>query len=162
MKKHGQTSRKGSTPVYYTWLGMKARCLAKTHKAYPNYGGRGITICDKWLEFIGFYEDMGDRPNGHTLDRINVDGNYEKSNCRWATKIVQQMNMVERINKTSIHKGVCWKSDRKKWKAYISVKRKQIHLGYFDDENDAALAYNKKALELYGDYVYLNKVGNLE
>ena len=77
---------------YYTWSGMKARCLNPKHKNYLQYGGAGITVCDKWMTWSGFYEDMGERPEGKTLDRINGKLGYTKSNCRWATKEEQIAN----------------------------------------------------------------------
>ena len=77
---------------YYTWSGMKARCLNPKHKNYPKYGGAGITVCEKWLTWAGFLEDMGERPVGKTLDRIDGKLGYNKSNCRWATKEEQIKN----------------------------------------------------------------------
>jgi hypothetical protein len=79
--------------LYSTWNDMKQRCINPKHKAYNNYGGRGIKVCDRWLEsFENFLQDMGDRPLGHSIDRINNDGNYESFNCRWATPIQQIKN----------------------------------------------------------------------
>jgi hypothetical protein len=82
-----------NTSEYHTWYSMKYRCNNTNSKDYPDYGGRGITICDRWLEsFDNFYKDMGEKPTAkHSLDRINVNGNYEPSNCRWAT-IAEQSN----------------------------------------------------------------------
>lgn len=80
-------------PLYGTWRQMRARCYRKTHPRYSDWGGRGITVCEKWLHsYKDFADDMGERPEGMSLDRINNDGNYEPSNCRWATTKEQNNN----------------------------------------------------------------------
>jgi hypothetical protein len=72
---------------------MKARCTRTTHRYYADYGGRGITVCERWLDFAAFYEDMGQRPgSGFSLEREDVNGNYEPGNCRWATWRDQNKN----------------------------------------------------------------------
>jgi hypothetical protein len=82
-------------PLYQTHNAMKHRCSNPNHKRWMGYGGRGIKVCDRWLGddgFKNFLEDMGERPEGTTLDRINNDGNYEPTNCRWATDSEQNKN----------------------------------------------------------------------
>lgn len=71
---------------------MLARCDNPKNPAYPRYGGRGITVCDRWRTFEGFLADMGERPAGKSIERINNDGNYEPGNCRWATAKEQNLN----------------------------------------------------------------------
>lgn len=82
------------TPTYRSWIMMKRRCYDSNHQNYHHYGGRGIRVCDRWLNsFDNFLEDMGERGPGLSLDRYpNPNGNYEPSNCRWATRSQQQRN----------------------------------------------------------------------
>lgn len=84
---------KTKNPAYQVWADMKQRCLNPKVPQYHNYGGRGITVCDRWLSsFENFLIDMGEKPAGKSIDRINNDGNYEPGNCRWATSKEQRDN----------------------------------------------------------------------
>src|SRR2546427_1038477 len=99
MTKHGHCGQRVSgrqqppSPTYRSWYSLTARCTNPNTPDYPRYGGRGITVCERWREdFRNFLADMGERPAGTSIDRINNDGNYEPGNCRWATRSGQMRN----------------------------------------------------------------------
>jgi len=93
-KRHNTTPkhRLSRSRVYEIWAGMLKRCDEPKHASYKYYGGRGISVCDRWRTFENFLADMGHPPDGTSLDRIDNDGNYEPTNCRWATAAVQAKN----------------------------------------------------------------------
>jgi hypothetical protein len=100
---HKNMDGHSNTPAYSTFMSMRQRCNNKNNRHYHYYGGRGITICERWREFANFFADMGDRPPGYSLDRINPNGHYEPSNCRWVPKSEQPNNT--RANHLVTHNG---------------------------------------------------------
>ena len=92
------------TSTYHIWASMKARCSNKNHQNYHRYGGRGVSVCKDWVNsFEQFFQDMGERPDGMSIDRIDVNGNYEPANCRWATANEQMRNTS--VNRLITHNG---------------------------------------------------------
>ena len=124
--KHGMCH----TRVYRKWASMKTRCLNKNRRHYKNYGGRGITICDEWMDFQNFYRDMGECPSGLTLERIDNDKGYCKSNCKWATSEEQVNN--KRTNHFLTYKGKT--QTAKQWSEELGISynviRQRIYKGF--------------------------------
>lgn len=92
-------------PLYQTWRNIKCRCYVKSNKDYPNYGGRGIKVCERWKDFTAFAVDMWPRPSkDHTIDRIDSNRDYDPGNCRWATRLEQNLNTSQ--NHYAEHNGI--------------------------------------------------------
>jgi hypothetical protein len=91
-KRHGHSTREQKSPTYNSWRDMIRRCENDMRRDYRYYGGRGIKVCLRWHTFDLFLEDMGPRPKGATIDRINPNGDYELENCRWLAKRKQNRN----------------------------------------------------------------------
>lgn len=95
--RHGHTTSAWQSPTYRSWSMMLQRCLNPNAAKYPQYGGAGITVCDEWRVFDAFLADMGARPEGTSIDRIDGSQGYCKSNCRWATRLEQQGNLKNNV-----------------------------------------------------------------
>ena len=101
---HGHALRGKRSSTYQIWEGAKKRCKSPSCKGYPDYGGRGITFCDRWLDFSNFLEDMGERPDGMTLERIDNSKGYCLENCKWATRKEQGSNKRNNVLVTAFGK----------------------------------------------------------
>lgn len=154
--RHGHSKRSGFSPTYKSWRSMRDRCNRKNVSGYARYGGLGIKVCKRWEKFSNFLKDMGERPDGHTLDRIDNTKNYSKSNCRWANSIEQAHNRRKKPGCASKYIGVV--REKKKWGAKIRIEGKHVWLGTFNTQIEAAAAYNKAAISVYGDRANLNKL----
>ncbi len=110
MSQKQATHRMTNTPEYRSWRSMLNRCLNPKVSSYPRYGGRGIQVCERWRKFEAFHADMGKRPEGTTVNRIDNDGNYEPGNCDWATTAEQVRNK----SKVSVYKGQTYAEWRRK------------------------------------------------
>ena len=138
--KHGLSRSK----EYSTWNAIKTRCNNINSVNYEEYGGRGIRMCDEWVNsFEAFYNYVGQAPEDKkvSIDRIDGTKGYEPGNVRWVVnQSIQLINRRTGKNNTSGYKGVCWNKQYNKWHSYVYVNRKCINLGYFSAIEDAIKA----------------------
>lgn len=124
--KHGLSEDQNVKREYKSWVQMRHRCSCQTHHAYQHYGGRGITYCERWNDFSNFLHDMGPRPNGTSLERKEVDGPYEPSNCYWATPEQQSNNRRKTLLITVGNKS----QTAARWGREYGINRKTIESRY--------------------------------
>ena len=131
--------------LYGTWLGMMDRCNDKNNRRYKDYGGLGIVVCEEWNNIENFINDMFPSfIEGLTIDRKDNNKGYCKENCRWTTKTIQNRNTrILKSTNTSGFRGVSYNKKLKKYSSSITVNRKNIHLGYFNNALEAGLCRDK-------------------
>jgi hypothetical protein len=140
------------TRIYSIWSKIVGRCTNPKNSAYKDYGERGITICNEWLKFENFYEDMKDTYSDIlTIDRTDNDKGYSKDNCRWANRQIQCVNQRKKPNCLSGYKGVTTQANGKYQARLAHPNGKRLSLGTYIDELDAAKAVDDKSEELYGN-----------
>lgn len=146
--KANKTHGMHKTPEYKTWVGIKQRCNNPKEPNYKNYGIRGIEVCTRWLKFENFFEDMGKKPEGLTIERTNNNLGYFKENCVWATCTQQLRNQrIQKRNKTGI-RGVFWNKQDNRYVVRIAANGKNYYMGSFLDLEIAAEA-RKQAEQEY-------------
>jgi len=150
-KSHGQTIGRKTTKTFNSYRGMKARCYDPNNSHYIHYGGRGIQVLEPWYSsFEEFFKDMGERPEGMSLERIDINGPYCKENCKWENSTNQAFNIKKKSNNTSGRSGVKRSKNGQKWIAMIGKNGKKHYLGTFDTYEEAVEVREKAELEMYG------------
>lgn len=135
---------------YRTWKMMRTRVNNPNFHKYPHYGGRGISIDPRWDDFETFLSDMGPKPTpSHSIERVDVDGNYEPANCRWGTPTEQARNQRLRKDSTSGVRGVS-REPSGLWVAYIQDNHRMIWLGKYKNIEDAEIARLQGEVQFWG------------
>ena len=137
---HGQSKNKN--PLYYAWVNMRSRCTDPNAKYYPEYGGRGITICSEWQESFEHFQIWAisnGYAQGLTLDRADNSKSYCPDNCRWVNRTAQQRNRRSQKGSSSQFVGVSFVTKHQKWLSSLKINGKSINLGLFTEEQDAAV-----------------------
>lgn len=146
-RRHGMAG----TREYNSWASMIQRCSNENHPDFSEYGGRGITVCQEWREsFEVFYKDMGPRPEGMTLERIRIDGEYSSSNCIWADETTQNYHQRKRKDNTSGETGVYYREDGNYWLAKLWKGGEEVHNSKHHSFEEASKARKEAELEHYG------------
>lgn len=140
----------GQSRMYACWSDMLRRCENPKDKRYHLYGGRGIRVCPRWKQLKYFIEDMGQKPRGLTLERIDNDGDYCPKNCCWATQIAQCLN--RRARNAVGRVGVYWVKRQRKWRASIEINGKVKHCGTYGRLEDAMAARMAAEMEVLKEY----------
>ena len=143
---HGLTSHK----FYNTWKHMVGRCTNPKIKAYKDYGGRGITVCDEWLDirnFVDWAEETSPNIEGLSLDRIDNDKGYSPENCRWADKTTQQLNQRIMKNNKSGYVGIYYYKKYNTWRANIRINKILKYIGTFKTKEEAIQARDNYIIE---------------
>lgn len=134
--------------VYFAWQGMLNRCRNKNISKYSYYGGRGIKVCERWAtSFENFIHDMGDRPEGMTIERVDVNGDYCPENCKWDSRM-EQMRTIRSRSKWGI-KGVVKRANG--WAVYIGLNYKKIYVGCSTDFFEACCMRKSSEIKLWGN-----------
>lgn len=113
--KHGHATAGSQSKTYRAWCNMISRCFNPNYKGYKRYGGRGITVADEWRKFVRFLQDMGESPDGLTLERVDNDKGYSKANCKWATRVEQASN-------TCRNNPITWRGETKTLSAWARCR----------------------------------------
>lgn len=144
---HGATG----TGLYAIWKTMIQRCHNPNNKKHLHYGGRGVAVCQRWRNsFAAFSADMGPRPSGASLDRIDVNGDYEPGNCRWADTLTQARNRRVQRNSNIGVPGVTWSASKQRFHCYANAPTGRVHLGYSPDFFEACCfrkSYEARAMQ---------------